>query len=283
MVQKSKLERMNMLTQGSIVMSVRSKKYPNCNCYGVIISARCDIANRKIEKIYYLEALDLKSWIFSDVCFSILVLQKINPIIDKLKSLCISNDLQWDTIKNFSLEEFITVVNNEMTSKQAKRSIECFEEYKLYSDKNLTDEQKKAIFKDNLKSISSTITDIAKCKYMHYAYIPSNGIANGFPNGIVVDLQELDYFDFEMTKDLELFIIDNNSSLLSQEKQIRYNEKFVLDKEPGYAMEWSKIESPWVEYLMQRFSNVFIRIGVDNPSNRDFESMIDEIINEVSE
>ena len=40
------------LTQGTVITSIRSQKYKNQSCYGIIISARCDIANNKISKIY---------------------------------------------------------------------------------------------------------------------------------------------------------------------------------------------------------------------------------------
>lgn len=45
---------MYSLTQGTIITGVRSDKYSNIRCNGVVISARCDLANCKISKIYYL-------------------------------------------------------------------------------------------------------------------------------------------------------------------------------------------------------------------------------------
>ena len=43
---------MYSLTQGTIITGVRSDKYSNIRCNGVVISARCDLANCKISKIY---------------------------------------------------------------------------------------------------------------------------------------------------------------------------------------------------------------------------------------
>ena len=44
---------MKDITQGTIISGLRSSKY-KIETYGIIISARCDIANDKINKIYYL-------------------------------------------------------------------------------------------------------------------------------------------------------------------------------------------------------------------------------------
>lgn len=279
---KREVESMSMLTQGSIVTSVRTKKYDDCKCYGVVISARCDIANKKIEKIYYLEAIEFKDWITSGVCSSIVISQKVKNVADKLKKFCDSNSLDWDTIKNFSVEEFTKVVISEVKVKGVSKYVDSFAEYKRFVESiNLSEEQKKALFSDDPKLFYKIISDVADGKYMHFTYIPSSGFKGEFPMGIIVDLQELDYFDFETTYNLEQCNIDSVNSLLSDEELEKYNMKFVLDRQPGYAVELCKISSPWIEFLMQRFSNAFIRIGVDNPSKDELKDMVYKIIDEV--
>lgn len=73
-----------MFTQGTIVNSIRSQKYCNCFCCGVIVFDRCDITNDEFVPIYYLEALDLESWIFLDVVFSMFAFSSVNTIVDKI-------------------------------------------------------------------------------------------------------------------------------------------------------------------------------------------------------
>ena len=36
-------------TQGTIIEDIRSKKYPALKCKGIVISARCDLAQEKIK------------------------------------------------------------------------------------------------------------------------------------------------------------------------------------------------------------------------------------------
>lgn len=53
---------LNKFQQGTIIYGMKSSKYTECATYAVIISARCDIANSKISKMYYLTAVDAMSW-----------------------------------------------------------------------------------------------------------------------------------------------------------------------------------------------------------------------------
>ncbi len=47
------------LTQGTVFSGLRSNKYSGENCYGVVITAQCDLANKKVDKVFFLTALCL--------------------------------------------------------------------------------------------------------------------------------------------------------------------------------------------------------------------------------
>lgn len=100
---------MYSLTQGTIITGVRSDKYSNIRCNGVVISARCDLANCKISKIYYLIAVPSDDWLLSDEGFNIVLSQRQNDLEDKLQTKLGGSGLDWSTLKSFSVEEFSTV------------------------------------------------------------------------------------------------------------------------------------------------------------------------------
>lgn len=54
------------INQGTVIYGIKCEKYPSSACYGVIISARCDIAQSKVAKYYYLIAVDATKWLQSD-------------------------------------------------------------------------------------------------------------------------------------------------------------------------------------------------------------------------
>ena len=51
---------MEKYTQGSILYGLRSQYYEGIKCYGVIITARCEIAQSKAKVIHLLSAISLQ-------------------------------------------------------------------------------------------------------------------------------------------------------------------------------------------------------------------------------
>ena len=114
---------------------------------------------------------------------------------------------------------------------------------------------------------------------MHYIYVPENAyIKNADINrGLIIDLQELEYISVKDAERLANCEIDIQNKDLSEIDKQRYNNCFFLMDWPGYAMPEFDIVSPWIEYIMQRFSNAFIRIGVDGPQKEDVQSMVSRV------
>lgn len=265
----------NHLSQGSIFSSLRSMKYVNQHCFGVIISASCDIANEKIYKIYYLEALPLEDWIISNDGLNMIAKEKISSLINLLKKYA----LHWETIKSFSVHDFEQVIRKELTSsKEINNAIGWFKDYIHYLDPLISFDQRKSIIKANENIIRKQVENISNGKHSHYVYIPNTAFDNDFQNGLIVDLQEVDYLEIEIAKDLLNCEIDTLNTDLNTDRKARYNKKFYIDEEPGYAMVVCNLKSPWIEYLMQHFSNAFTRIGIDNPPKSEIKDMIKKII-----
>ena len=270
---------MYSLTQGTIITGVRSDKYSNIRCNGVVISARCDLANCKISKIYYLIAVPSDDWLLSDEGFNIVLSQRQNDLEDKLQTKLGGSGLDWSTLKSFSVEEFSTVIHDQEVGlkKDTDKVLEVFRTFKNYTSKYLELGDKKAILQNESKSVASSLLKIANGQMMHY--IPENAyIKDGsIDRGLIIDLQELEYISIRDAERLVNCEIDIQSKDLSEVDKQRYNNCFFLMDWPGYAMAAYDIASPWTEYIMQRFSNAFIRIGVDGPQKEDVQSMVSRV------
>ena len=266
---------MYSLTQGTIITGVRSDKYSNIRCNGVVISARCDLANCKISKIYYLIAVPSDDWLLSDEGFNIVLSQRQNDLEDKLQTKLGGSGLDWSTLKSFSVEEFSTVIHDQEVGlkKDTDKVLEVFRTFKNYTSKYLELGDKKAILQNESKSVASSLLKIANGQMMHYIYVPENAyIKDGsIDRGLIIDLQELEYISIRDAERLVNCEIDIQSKDLSEVDKQRYNNCFFLMDWPGYAMAEYDIASPWTEYIMQRFSNAFIRIGVDGPQKEDVQ------------
>ena len=272
---------MYSLTQGTIITGVRSDKYSNIRCNGVVISARCDLANCKISKIYYLIAVPSDDWLLSDEGFNIVLSQRQNDLEDKLQTKLGGSGLDWSTLKSFSVEEFSTVIHDQEVGlkKDTDKVLEVFRTFKNYTSKYLELGDKKAILQNEGKSVASSLLKIANGQMMHYIYVPENAyIKDGsIDRGLIIDLQELEYISIRDAERLVNCEIDIQSKDLSEVDKQRYNNCFFLMDWPGYAMAEYDIASPWTEYIMQRFSNAFIRIGVDGPQKEDVQSMVSRV------
>lgn len=272
---------MYSLTQGTIITGVRSDKYSNIRCNGVVISARCDLANCKISKINYLIAVPSDDWLLSDEGFNIVLSQRQNDLEDKLQTKLGGSGLDWSTLKSFSVEEFSTVIHDQEVGlkKDTDKVLEVFRTFKNYTSKYLELGDKKAILQNESKSVASSLLKIANGQMMHYIYVPENAyIKDGsIDRGLIIDLQELEYISIRDAERLVNCEIDIQSKDLSEVDKQRYNNCFFLMDWPGYAMAEYDIASPWTEYIMQRFSNAFIRIGVDGPQKEDVQSMVSRV------
>lgn len=267
------------LTQGSIITGIRSSRYPNEQCSGIIISARCDLANDKIEKIYYLCAVPFKQWIFSNNGFHVLIDSKINDLESNISCALSKKGLDWNTLKNFSEQEFLTVVSDPENN-VAEKVKSNYKKYKSYSCENMSLCQKKEVFRNEVNLIKSSCSNIMSGKHSHYSYIPPLAFhkdGGSIESGLIIDHQELDFLTIETAKIIVTGKMDSESDDLSEQTKMEYNQRFFICDPPGFSIIDSSVDSPWIEYLLQRFSNFFTRIGVDLPKKETIKDIIETI------
>ena len=100
------------IEQGTVLYGMRSSKYPSGPCYGIIINARCDIAQHKISKYYYLTAVDAQAWFSSKYGYTLvygkMIEDKRRDICNKAKEL----ELDGQSLLSFSAENCATVLQD---------------------------------------------------------------------------------------------------------------------------------------------------------------------------
>lgn len=271
---------MSSITQGTVISGVRSEKYNGINCCAIIINARCDLAQGKTNKIYYLVAMSLEEWLFSSIGISTIYIGKINDLGKKIQQKTESEGLSWNDLQSFSPSDFNIVIDYTGLSDKEKKSIkdDFFQFYLLKSD-DLSVDKKREIIKNNKKIANNFFSEMSNGKNSNYLILPSNAFKKRtFQNSIIVDLKELDYFDTKQKEALLKYEIDNKNIRLSESDKNIFNEKFFVLDDPGYAMVIDEVDSPWIEYIVQHFANAFTRIGVNNISKEQIEVTINTII-----
>ncbi|MEL7657818.1 MAG: hypothetical protein AAGU75_18140 [Bacillota bacterium] len=272
---------MDELDQGTVLYGCRSQKYPDLCCYGVIITARCDIANKKVAKLYYLTAIDAQEWICTNFAYQQAyknaISSKVKAFTDQAKK-CFNGEL----LLRMPKEDAELIIDSEetMSSKQKDSLKSDLEEVAPYVIADKDDTTRKALIKCNPKPATDYLSKIGKGEITHYYYLPQVAYLNGSERskGIIVDLQEIASITMEDARQILTPGIDYRLfGTYDFEKRKRYTQYFWLQNNEDFVAVEGAIRSPWCEHLMQRFSFAFTRIGINGASNHDFENLIKSI------
>lgn len=265
--------KVNKFDQGTIVYGLRSEKYPDIRCYGIIISASCDIANCKVSKFYYLSAVNVKEWILSSVGFSEIFNDKLTQCEKSIASIIERNQLDWETLKTFSTKDAEKVISAQC--KKPKDVLKAYNDYINFCDQILSKEGKKEIAKANKKNIINYLKKVSKGEIIHFYFLPESAYEKNDvkDNGLVVDLQEIETLSVQDAEMLKKSGIDYMELPEEQKERERLTKQYWLNTNNDFAIILNSIDSPWREHLMQRFSNGFIRIGIDGATEEDFQKI----------
>lgn len=273
------------LDQGAIISGIRSDKYPENNCMGVVISASCDLANRKVGKMYYLTALRFNDWILTDNGFNEAYKTHIKSKCDNLRKKCADLKLDYDSIIGFNEEEINTILDDINPKRRTRDSFldecrKCKEAIKSEYDLD----SRLLLIRHNQDPALTLLQDIEKGNRLHYYFLPEVAFkeSGSLNEGILIDLQDIGWIsmsDCDLIKSpgIDTIILDD----YPQKEQERLKKKYWLEYEGESGYSYVDIEyniySPWRESLLQKFSHGFCRIGLDNPTKDNYKTMLSKI------
>lgn len=266
--------------QGTILYGIRSERYPSVNCYAIIISASCDIANQKVEKIYYLVGVNAQEWFSTKYAYTQVYNEKLKSLFKKFNNDFKKYSLNAELIQQFSDDEVKLIIEQQDVDVRIKKQLlEIYSDYSVFCKPDMGDiDRLKAIRKD-LKPIKNFLKDVTRGRIFHY-YLPEDSyLKNGKKDcGLIIDLQEIDSIPLEDISKIKSPGIDQLIlSTYEGEERLRLEKKYFLESNDDFVAIEGTIVSPWRELLMQRFSQDFIRIGIDGATEDDFERLIRKI------
>jgi len=304
------------IDQGTVIYGVRSSKYPTIPCYAVIITARCDIAQKKVPKYYFLVAVDASDWFCTEHGYNIVYREIIQNLRNGISSMASEIDLNGDVLISLSRSDLETVISqkrieysgNKKQTGKVDSLLSRIKEYYIFIRKDMTDMHRSEAIKRKPRPSIEELTRIDKGDRNHYYYLPQHAYLQNsvYNKGLIVDLLEigkLSIEDAEMIKspgiDYQVLpklpspedMIDVVNTGIQQEidrmlsgihENRRLSTNYWLNDDSDYVAIEGVIQSPWCEHLMQRFSNAFIRIGIDNPTQKDYSDVITRCYTEVT-
>lgn len=317
----------NELTQGSIITNIRSHKYPDVHCYGIVITARCDFAQTNVPAFYLLTAMPIKEWVnkvLPNEIFEKKIKSKRKALIECAKAAEVDIESFIDSSpasfsEKIDKQKQITSQTRDKIKGKYTAWQSSIEEAKLKKKSSISlDTLKNKItavlhnnvtktcfipqysyYKNPIEKISTLLLDAAgisatttevnyDCRkklqelslYFTKQYGPFQE-KQDLTSGLIVDVLDICCLDIKHKENIEQGNY-NYETLNDQSEQtdINLSELFFLS-EPGDSVNIAyKIDSPWIEYIMQHFSTAFIRIGVDVASDDEIKKFCKTIMKE---
>ena len=241
------------LQQGSIFNGAVARGYDGCDVYGVIITPRCDIDKHKVSIVHYLPIVKFEDW--KKVCLSKeyqeeFIRKESNYLSPFLKKYALDHLLQ----PGFQLpsQELPKLFLNKPVPGDFYQRLD---KYWKYLD------NKDDIVYHSLKewnNYSSRISELVDGKMERYLFFED---WNGEEYYYVICLTEI--------YNLQLSVAERfKHGVLARDIDYDKNDlKEFDDRMYRYELS-SAFSSPYMEYICQKFSNAFFRIGIDDWENR---------------
>lgn len=252
------------LQQGALFSGAIADGIENSNdVLGLIITPRCDIANRKVSTIHYLPVIPFKLWKY-EILSRLYQSVEYEKLTKKLTEFC----------TNHTISETIFDKTYGFTETDIESSISHVPGYKdvlnKFRDRSKLDnlDYCKGKVKDWSKG-KEKIKELIQNKQAHYYLIEDWGKDNQF---MVIMLRDVKRLDFDFAERMEKGI---SEKILDEEVFHKNDVHQTQDGTMVYKLQ-QVIGSPYLEHIMEAFSKNFCRIGID----RIDETVVNELINE---
>jgi hypothetical protein len=249
------------LTQGIIFTGAIAEQYRGCAVYGVIITARCDIAHDKAHVYNYLPIVSFSDWMERDFVDLVLPALKKNinsNISSLLKNMKFSPSIMMSAAPSEVYERLV----KETASKKAKESFEKNLQFLQDVDdveKSFTKEKLVKLVNDFPSLRDDFINRLLNHNLNGYYFLESIDVGD-INEGFVVLLREIGSIPRYLASKLQDGFAVDELGLIIQSNAACQDK--ICFEGIEYAMPISQLLSPNIEHLMQSFGSTFCRIGV---------------------
>lgn len=273
---------MDGLDQGTVLLGLRSDKYPGIPCYGIVITASCDISNDKVAKLYLLTGVDAKRWFSTEYAYHQVYDAKIENLFKPVEDMCRRFSLDADEIRKFTVEDVQAVIKDYLTRKTDLDKFErLHQQYAAYCRPGMDDKARRLAVQQDTKPALNFLKEVGKEKIFHFFYLPKAAYlqnSSQMDDGLIIDLQEITAISMRDAKRIVGEGIDNLILIRENEgERARLRAQFWLEGEEDFVAIEGKVISPWREHLMQRFVRDFARIGLNGATEHDYEKLVKSI------
>lgn len=241
------------ITQGTIFNGAKSRRYPGCHSvFGIVISPRCDIEQKKVPLYYYLPAIKMEDWMNMDFPpLYIVALEK--EVKGGLKSTlkdCKESETILEKFCPADVERIIRKHKPQLGVK-VENKIDVWKAIENYKKggpfKEITD-------KDTSNVRKNIIDELITHKNSSFYFLENEHEGGGF----VLRMREISRVSPEM-----LFKLANGIDGKLTPQELEDNDLRQLEDEEIF-MPMYVVKSPFIEHIMQHFMQQFNKIGIED-------------------
>lgn len=248
------------ITQGSVITGCVANRYADCPVWGFIITARCDLAQKnKTPIVHYLPIVNFEDFLQKEIIDDLR-----EGWMNELKSNLASRMKEKNLSSSFldmplSAEDFEKIIRtNFKKQKEADKFMSDYQRWVGSGNLLIKDIISEKSGEGKLKhEMDRLVNNENSGFYLIEDWKCSNNNSNKYK---VILLREIK----EMSIDCARCLPDG---ILEEEKDASYlqsNNLAVTEDRSNFYYVDTEVQSPFVEHILQRFSNNFVRIGVED-------------------
>lgn len=254
------------ITQGCIFNGAKSRFYQDdCDVYGIIISPRCDIEQRKAPLYYFLPVIKLDDWLhvdFPPIYVSALEKDVKNVLKNQLKSVGESDSI----IEKFKPDDVERILKKHQ-AKLKKNIEEKIEIWKTIETYKLGNMPLTSITSRDASNIQKNLfEELISHKNPNFYFIESEK-----EKGYVIRMREISRLSPNV-----MFRLANGIDTKLADEELADNDLKQLEDNDIY-MPLFVVKSPYMEHIMQHFLQQFNKIGIEDIS-KEFTGIFTELI-----
>jgi hypothetical protein len=251
--------------QGAVFNCLRVPDYDNCACYGIVLTARCDLEHAKSSVINFLPIVRFSDWIRREMCYILAkrlyvdVKQSIDALLDKNQ---VSNAVR----TTFPLRD---IIGKQKNAKDQTTLLQKCDQLELISAALASGgayfPESKSLASINIKVTDIVIRELITQKLAEYYFLDATDYGTKQGEGFVALLRNMQTMPIALMKQISDGIEQTGPDVASP------RETVLTFAHETICMITGVLRSPDIEHLAQQFSNLFVRIGLDDHDDTTFQ------------
>lgn len=262
--------RYEKISQGDVFTCAIGPFSDLIDTYGLIINARCDLAHSKARYVYYLPVISIRNWL-AYIGYEMIINDRMASITSKMKNILKEYNISLQMAEQQGYKLMLEIFGAKITS-QKKRNVysDCLNEYEyLQSVNNFSSAV--ALCSRYPSEVARLLKEVSSHKISDIYFLEAIDREDDKNLGYVVFLGEIERMPMELACKLPLGL-DKDSCVSVQDgsDSICYlSFKFI---DIAYVL--GRIDSPYIEHLIQRFTALFSRIGLPDIKDGYFSYLL---------